>query len=62
MIERLLTPGSIPALAMPRRVVGKDILRLIPTGSSSLPVAVARPDKRLANRTQTKHLHCKKNL
>ena len=25
VIERLLTPGSIPKLAMPRYVLGKDI-------------------------------------
>ena len=52
MIEKLLTPGSIPALSMRRRVLGKDILRPIPSGLSSLPAEMAQPDERLAKRTK----------
>ena len=39
-------------LAMCRRVLRKDSLRLISTGSSSLPVLVPQPNERLAKRTQ----------
>ena len=51
VIERLLTPGSIPKLAMRRFVLGKDSLRFFRLGPSTLPVMVAQPDERLANRT-----------
>ena len=36
---------------MHRRILGKDILRLISTRSSGLPVVVAQPEERLAKRT-----------
>ena len=44
--------GSIPAFAMHCHVLGKDILRLISTKSSSLSIVVAQPDKRFAKSTQ----------
>ena len=44
--------GSIPAFAMRRRVLGKEILRQISSRASSLPVVVTHPDERLAKRTQ----------
>ena len=48
-IERLLTPGSIPKLAMRRCVLGKGTLGLFPPWRrSGLPVVVAQPDERLA--------------
>ena len=33
VIERLLTPGSIPKLALHRRVLGKDTVCLFPIGA-----------------------------
>ena len=47
VIKKLLDPCSILELALRRCVLGKDILRLLPT-----KVTVAKPDKRLTNRTQ----------
>ena len=46
-MERLLTPGSIPQLAMRRCVLGKDTLRYFQLMPSSLAVVEAKPDERL---------------
>ena len=50
--DKLMTPGSIPKLALRRTVLEKDPLRLFPIGKSSLPIVVAQPDKKPTNRTQ----------
>ena len=54
MIERLLTPGSIPKLAMSSCVLGKDTLHLFSLGLNSPPVVVTQPDETLANKTKEK--------
>ena len=56
MIEKLQTSGSIPALAMCRRVLRTEILRLIPSGPSSLPGVVTKRDKRFPKTTQKVNL------
>ena len=48
----LLTPGSIPELAMRRCVLGKDTLSVFSIGPSNLPAVVDQPDEIIANRTQ----------
>ena len=53
MIERLLTPGSIPELAIRSCVLEKNTLRLFPLGSSSLPVLVALLTKDLQTEAET---------
>ena len=58
MIERLLTPGSFPALAMRRYVLGKLIFQDISHSNpcSSLSITVAQADKRFANKTRKSDL------
>ena len=52
MNKTLLTPGSILELAMRRCVLGKDTFyTYFPLRPSSLPVAAAQHDAKLANRT-----------
>ena len=51
MIERLLTPGSIPGLDMRRCVFRKDTSQLFSTWPKNLPVMVAQAIERPANRT-----------
>ena len=52
MIERLLTPGSIPKLAVRRCVLLKDTFRLIVIWAKQLTSVEAQSDEGLANRTQ----------
>ena len=47
--DQKITEPSILELTMRRYVLGSDTLRLL--GPSSLPVVVAQPDERLANKT-----------
>ena len=58
LVERLLTTGSIPELAVsPYCVLGKDTLRLFPfRAKQSTPVVVAQPEERLAKRTNKRKL------
>ena len=50
MIKRLLSIGSILKLAMRSCVLEKDTSTNLPMGQNSLPVVVALPYKRFANR------------
>ena len=52
VFERLVDPGSIPALALRRCVLGKDNLSIFPIRAKLSTFVVAQPDERLANRTQ----------
>ena len=58
--QKIADSQFVPELAIRRCVLGKDSSRLFPIGvkhSRSLPVVVAQPHKRLADRTQKRVLY-----
>ena len=55
--QNLLVHGSIPELAIRRRVLGQDTYRLFSVGVKQSSRCGGQPDERLANRTQKSALH-----